>query len=132
MTTDDRTLLERAARAAGIEVGGEDFADPIGRKYVDNLGLWVKVGGFDDMGRWFNPLHDDGEALRLAVKLQAAKGATWAICLSIGDDRTACEFHYACGPDPAANTRRAITCAAAEIGKARAAASGAAQGDDHA
>lgn len=113
----DRELLELAAKAVGINGGDEDFTDPIGRKFVDSLGLWVHVGAFEDMGRWFNPLNDDGEVLRLAVALQAAKGASWVICLSIGDNRTACEFHYACGPDPAANVRRAIVIAAAEHGK---------------
>ena len=74
----------------------------------------------------WNPLTDDGDALRLAVKLS----------ISISDDylypngehviRVGCSFgdtlygdSEVCGDDPYAATRRAITRAAAEIGKAK-------------
>jgi len=86
----DRELLELAAKAAEIE----------------HIGMW-------------NPLADDGDALRLAVKLKL--------------DTNCKEFATACswfphttkndvvlthdGSDPYAATRRAIVRAAAEIGK---------------
>ena len=48
----DRELLELAAKAAGVRL--EEW-NPTYRAY------WV--------GDWWNPLDDDGDALRLAVKL---------------------------------------------------------------
>jgi hypothetical protein len=92
----DRELLELAAKAAGLEV-----VTPTMLKY----------------GQW-NPLSDDGDAFRLAVKL----GVQITIVLD-GDDGDhlpqtmvdwATEEHM---NDPYAATRRAITHAAAEIGK---------------
>lgn len=69
MSDGIRELLELAARAAGIEIGPEYFTDEIGRKYVDSLGLWVRIGKTSH-GHWWNPLKDDGDALRLAVALK--------------------------------------------------------------
>jgi len=68
-TMTDREMLELAAKAAGIWVGNDDFTDPIDRKYVDSMGLWVHVGNLEDMGKWWNPKNNDGDALRLAAKL---------------------------------------------------------------
>lgn len=53
---DDRELLERAAKAAGIDV------------------MHMALSGFNimsgpDAGRLWNPINSDGDALRLAVKL---------------------------------------------------------------
>lgn len=104
-----RELLDLAAKAAGIEITWEH-----GQDFPERVTLFR--GHLANYDRW-DPLNDDGDALRLAVALQAAKGSSWVICLSIGDNRTACEFHYACGPDSAANVRRAIVIAAAEHGK---------------
>ena len=81
---NDRELLELAAKAAGIRLyvwgtkGKENFAD------MDAKGD----------GRW-NPLEDDGDALRLAVRVPL---------LTIHSCETAEE------------TRRSIVRAAAEIG----------------
>lgn len=110
----DKELLELAAKAAGI------------------IGEWVQDKNFIQE-RWYfnvpydhhnmltgfewNPLTDDGDALRLAVKLQ--------LCVDIG---YAIEFvgvlingEYVVdvkqGDDPYAATRRAIVRVAAEIGK---------------
>lgn len=55
----DRELLEAAAKAAEIDLWHAD---------VFTTGLTRKVSG-DGVLRW-NPLTDDGDALRLAVKLQ--------------------------------------------------------------
>jgi len=86
MKTKDRKLLEFAAAAAGLTVG-------IGGAF------WTDEGGV------FDPLSDDGDALRLAVKLNDFEpyssngGFRLSPSLSIDD------------------TRRAIVRAAAEIGK---------------
>lgn len=107
----DRELLELAAKAAGVKIdcstknGGGRFND-----------------GFDIMGNpvldWhngvkWNPLTEDGDALRLAVSLK--------LCVSIFNDHTdttvsfneIVEMH---NNDAMSATRRAIVRAAAEIG----------------
>jgi hypothetical protein len=95
----DSELLELAAKAAGLEV-----VTPTMLAY----------------GQW-NPLTDDGDALRLAVKLQIhmAKYDNYASACQLGSDREDEEVVWDHEePDPYAATRRAITRAAAEIGKA--------------
>lgn len=62
MSMSDRELLEFAAKAAGYEVV---WCSWYGRFSGD-------VSGFrfgDSIGQVWNPLQDDGDALRLAVKL---------------------------------------------------------------
>ena len=54
----DRELTELAAKAAGIDHPGGEHS-----RYNDGR-LWDCNGL-----RWWNPLEDDGDALRLAVKL---------------------------------------------------------------
>lgn len=99
----DRELLELAAKAAGIDV----------RWYDSNcLRVSDKCNGF--AGKW-NPLTDDGDALRLAVKVNLRVGLGEATGRS--DNPTVCAL--ASGPDPYAATRRAIVCAAADIGKTK-------------
>jgi hypothetical protein len=102
----DRELLELAAKAAGMP-SPQFEATQFGRFWVSDNGFW-------------NPLTDDGDALRLAVKL----GMQITIILD-GDDGDhspktmvdwATEEHL---NDPYAATRRAITRAAAQIGKAK-------------
>ena len=58
MSTTDRELLELAAKAAGAEYEVD----------VDDYSIWLhsEIGGVT--GEW-NPLTDDGDALRLAVTL---------------------------------------------------------------
>ncbi|KPU94728.1 hypothetical protein [Variovorax paradoxus] len=58
----EREMLERAAKAAGL--------DPTEAMWHPRSGfVWVKrVDGIRTENRW-NPLTDDGDALRLAVKL---------------------------------------------------------------
>jgi hypothetical protein len=99
----DRELLELAAKAIGIE----DI-----RYNLDN-DIW-------------NPLTDDGDALRLAVKLRLAvytaidngRPPMYAAAWSGGyPDTVRCEEEH--GADPWAATRRAIVKAAAEIGKGK-------------
>jgi hypothetical protein len=105
----DRELLEAAAKAAGIEIW-----------FSDNDTPWV--GG--DKYVW-NPLTDDGDALRLAVKLGFTVGphlgATYAGVAPCPDDFEDGKFPIRIAQmhndDPYAATRRAIVRAAAEIGK---------------
>jgi hypothetical protein len=91
----DRELLELAAKAAGLEV-----VTPTMLTY----------------GQW-NPLTDDGDALRLAVKLRmnVFHAGIRVFALDEEGDIEEAEGHEL---DPYAATRRAIVRAAAEIGKA--------------
>ena len=62
----DRELLELAAKAAGIEVIRSRLDDPM------NADFLVRGGSrnpYHEFGAW-NPLADDGDALRLAGALQ--------------------------------------------------------------
>lgn len=60
---NDRQLLELAAKAAGMEY-------PSGQTYCKTLGVWGMLE--NRQYHWWNPLADDGDALRLAVKLAIA------------------------------------------------------------
>jgi hypothetical protein len=100
----NKELLELAAKAAGYKMHPEKFVGD----------YWLKDGMV------WNPLTDDGDALRLAVKLKMSmvldsggfKGkTTWVRAPQT--EKT--EYHES---DPYAATRRAIVRAAAEIGKA--------------
>ena len=79
----DRELLELAAKAAGT--------------------YYVESESWDENAGW-NPLTNDGDALRLAVKLDIL-------------ERAASIAQFEGINDPYAATRRAIVRAAAEIGK---------------
>lgn len=102
---DDRKLLEQAAEAAGYTI---DFEEPVNGFYVN---------GYDENGdpaAWWNPLIDDGDALRLAVN--------FGLLLRNRDDLAdAYSREYSKGTlpkDKYAAMRRVIVRAAAEIGKA--------------
>lgn len=101
---EDKELIELAARAAGI------------------TGTWHR-SGFVAYSGWsgsaFDPLNDDGDALRLAVKV----GRSINLTLMVGCGGADCQFDrplkfaFEDGDDPFIATRRAITRAAAQIGK---------------
>lgn len=110
----DKELLKSAAKAAGIE--GEwmrDYSVVQERWYFnvpyDNQNM---LTGFE-----WNPLADDGNALRLAVKRRLkvfCRTSSVEVCSEDGKVRCI-EAHK---DDPCAATRRAIVRAAAEIGRA--------------
>jgi hypothetical protein len=93
----DKELLELAAKAA-------DYGFFFNRKISDDAYEWKSDDGM--LWQW-NPLMDDGQALRLAVKLGINVPTRWEH-----------EKMERCGLDVYAATRRAIVRAAAEIGKA--------------
>ena len=106
----DRELLENAAKAAGVHCKG--WVMPGGR----SDGWHGMYTGSDEDGsylRW-NPLTDDGDALRLAVKLglvvdcsRPSAGEPWKQHAIWLDELMS----------NAQLTRRAIVMAAAEIGR---------------
>ena len=109
----DRELLELAAKAAELEdYGNERGRGPIYRKHHTGLQDWV---------RW-NPLTDDGDALRLAVKLRLEPRFI-DNSHSNGIEPSRVTLHNisgiveTVGDDSYAATRRAIVRAAAEIGR---------------
>lgn len=101
MTEQDMELTKLAAKAAGIE--GVNF-DRARRDWS------------------WNPLDDDGDALRLAVKLHmnfygSCKYSTTAEIISDSDEPSITKKEYCDEKTKNAATRRAIVRAAAEIGK---------------
>lgn len=114
----DRELLEMAAKAAGVEYDPKQFSQ---------FGLWLVIHGepSEYQRRYWNPLKDDGDALRLAVKLniefacfddkQSVNAGVWS-AEHKWNEVWDCMTPY--NGDKLAATRRAIVRAAAEIGKA--------------
>lgn len=102
----DRELLELAAKAAGYEYA--------------KFGGYIVIDGIP--GNW-NPLTDDGDALRLACDLglrvyPVARTSSGAACSAVGSvtcERLSEVADYSL--DTRTATRRAIVRAAAEIGK---------------
>lgn len=102
----DRELLELAAKAAGLNVGTDE-------------------GTYDDL-KWWNPLTNDGDALRLAVTLRIdvlfdGRDLPDAHVETVANEpglEAQPWAHEALQPDAAAATRRAIVRAAAAIGEA--------------
>lgn len=99
----DKELLELAAKAAGY----------------DGVGLfWHEATNsfWDGEGFTFDPLNDDGDAFRLAVKLgmsiscKLGTASAWTLLTEVSEQYKV---------DPCAATRRAIVRAAAEIGRTK-------------
>lgn len=107
----DRELLELAARAVGLSLRWVGDASTVPYSPEES----AERGGVD--GYMWNPLTDDGDAFRLAVKLQIHATyfprlgyATAATCgLSVDE--------YAAESDAVPATSRAIVRAAAAIGE---------------
>jgi len=105
----DRELLELAAKAAGYAVEPD--------AHIPSGGLWLAESDGD---KPWNPLADDGDAMRLAVKLHisvswspSGRFVKYSVCdnpfLVFGMDST---------DDACSDARRAIVRAAAAIGEA--------------
>lgn len=102
----DRDLLELAAKANG------------GLVYVNGLG-WIYEDDDGNRGSWWNPLADDGDALRLAARLNFRldiQGGTVRIVDTLDNE------HYLSGvvtdyAEQMVVVRRAVVRAAAKIGK---------------
>jgi len=110
----DRELLEAAAKAAGKKVHTRNQADRDACGAGD-VGLWISEGQ-----TCWNPLTDDGDALRLAVKLNIWPVRQYAQPTIVVQKGAAYFDELASEPigdDPLAATRRAIVRAAAEIGE---------------
>ena len=100
----DRELLELAAKAAGLELHWEHDRPQrieLFRGHLPNFEDW-------------NPLTDDGDALRLAVRLHidVCFGANYVIARGSVQNPTVNNAN-----DPCAATRYAIVRAAAEMAK---------------
>ena len=110
----DRELLELAAKAAGIKKNDSPYnGGGYGNDGFDCMGNMVL--NWHNNEKW-NPLTNDGDALRLAVQLSID-------VLTPDDDNKSGVFYGTeelwedATNDPYAATRRAIVRAAAEIGK---------------
>lgn len=116
----DRELLEAAAKAAGIKIEWERDPAFIQERWQAMVPCgWA---GQPSQCEW-NPLREDGDALRLAVKLRLQVhiqdyGTSARPTSKLPEAWVGCESGKV-GGDHAAATRRAITRAAAEIGRAR-------------
>ena len=103
----DRELLELAAKAAGINA-----------KWYSATGYFMRLGSGCGLTRW-EPLTNDGDALRLAVKLNMSvdidshENSTYTYA---GNVPRVYAMENWCDDKDAA-TRRAIVRAAAKIGK---------------
>lgn len=109
--TNDRELLEAAAKAAGYNVTGS-----YGDGGADGFWLTLEPRPFDENTGW-NPLADDGDALRLAVKLRLRididdEAGTVFVSRPWNADAEAEEALFG---DPYAMVRRAIVRAAAAL-----------------
>ena len=105
----DKELLELAAKAAGIDLGQCACGG------TACSGVWNKASCME-----WSPLTDDGDALKLAVKLEFSMDLFDDVILvgySLGKGTD--QVQEDIGTDPYAATRRAIVRAAAEIGAAK-------------
>lgn len=104
---DDDELMERAARAAGLVL------------LARFDGHYVVHDGRSDSAWQWEPLTDDGDALRLAVKLHIDfKAYEKSVRTWVGDpaaQRIIASIEELTGDDPCAATRRAIVRAAAAM-----------------
>ena len=108
----DRELLEAAAKAAGYKVTGYDehtsYIIVNGERFPNGHQTW-----------YWNPLTDDGDALRLAVKLWIQLTFfEHVIYASVGGEATHWTEQWIEG-DPQEAARRAIVRCAAAIGESK-------------
>ena len=107
---NDRELLELAAKAAGLKPEEAEWTQQSGLVWVVRC-----ADGIRKEIRW-NPIDDDGDALRLAVRLGLLIDSEYNGGIGVGS--ASYEEVWECKKvDPYAATRRAIVRAAAEIGR---------------
>lgn len=104
-----RELLEAAALAAG------------GYVYVQDMG-WIESLPDGSRGAWWNPLDDDGDALRLGVdrnmEMSLSEEDQMAKAYIPGAVQGyACDYLFCDGDKRKAMRRAIVECAAASIGK---------------
>ena len=113
---NDRMLLEKAAKAAGIEVRYQ----PMSHRFLTKKQLIQSDGYYFT---YWDPLTDDGDALRLAVKLKLTIQQNFAgvFCYDNPDfadkSQAMIEVYEETRNESYAATRRAIVRAAASIGE---------------
>lgn len=109
----DRELLEAAAKAAGLFSQGDETS-----RYGHFMGLSIRQDDNPSGYRW-NPLTDDGDALRLAVNLRLEVNCTIpdkpTISVYGNNQGRMVAAHEDKTRDPYAATRRAIVRAAAAM-----------------
>ena len=110
----DRELLELAAKAAGVEAYWDEEYQRMQMDYMHKGGT--------NYEEW-NPLTDDGDALRLAVRLRLVIDTDYNDGAAVGSaflDMDCCyepDNQMRFGADRNSATRRAIVRAAAAIGE---------------
>lgn len=115
-THTDRELLELAAKAAGwLNTEYQDMRGWGEVRYGLSKAIWVP-----ELDAYWNPLVDDGDALRLAAKLKI--DIEWQATSPFPEPRVEAyqrndEGSYFCSDEHEDNYRRAIVRAAAEIGR---------------
>lgn len=113
----DRELLELAARAVGIE----------GHWSEHSFAQGIVTSTINSVDTPWNPLRNDGQALRLAVKLGISECEPVRICIEYqhdGEQAFTCVEHHGehtqfHSDDPYAATRRAIVRSAAKLGETK-------------
>ena len=120
----DCELLEQAAKAAGIKYDTKRSAP--NKESGSYFGLWLEIEGEPNefTRRYWNPLTDDGDALRLATKLGLSiqfdrapsttmtLGKPLRVCVwGLGWHREDINDHWGSA------TRRVIVQAAADLGR---------------
>lgn len=110
---NDRELLELAAKAAGLRLSEHQTSQ-------EGAPLWLDREHANPVthSRDWNPLTDDGDALRLAVNLRIDVTFNETDLFAFPPDGSLGESESINTNDLYAAARRAIVRAAAEIGKA--------------
>lgn len=115
----DRELLEWAAKAAGLVVNAEKQAARDASLGPEKASLWINT-----TSTAWNPLTDDGHALRLLTRLPYRELYVSEIGATVSWRREGSPHGVKCdeyaedhGGDLNAATRRAIVRAAAEMGR---------------
>jgi len=107
----DKELLELAAKAAGIKYSLKDAA-----QHWEQYGIPLPMTMSHESPTYWNPLTDDGDAFRLAIKLGLLIDTDYNNGIGVGS----ADFDESWQPhanDKYAAARRAIVSAAATLGE---------------